>query len=157
MYRGLPTVSVAVLAALVLAGCGSQSHKPSKLVAAADPICRSIAERREQANAQLRTVSKSSTETLALMARLAPEVSAYEHHETQLLASLKVSGSQARSWQALLAGIKALADDTTRLGVEARAKNLSALRATIASGERLQQQLGAIAGKEGFVYCGRTS
>jgi hypothetical protein len=150
----------AVLIALALTGCGSGSKQPSisaKLISIADPICKSIAEQRASANAQLRTVAKSRGRTLRELARLAPGVASYEHEKTHVLESLRESGTQTHSWTILLAGMEALADDTEQLGVQAKANNLKAVNSIIASAEHLKGELGVIAKREGFTYCGVTS
>jgi hypothetical protein len=152
--RFVPIIAVAAFAA---SGCGSQSHTRSKLVAVADPVCQKVAEKREAANAALQTVAASSTKTLKVLARVAPIVASYEHNEVLLLSNLKAPASQAKDWQEMLTGMRELANDSTQLGIEAKAKKLGAVREIDLRGRIVQQRIGAIATRDGFTFCGRTS
>lgn len=159
---------LAQLAAIVLSagavstGCASQSHAPrsqafTQLVAVADPICKEVATKREAANAKLQSVSASTAKSLSVLAQVAPGISAYQHHEVHVLSALTQSGSKNADWHTMLAGMEHLANDTSQLAADARAKNIKAVRSLVASGHTIQHELAVIAGRDGFTYCGRTS
>jgi hypothetical protein len=172
MSRQLRIVTVAIVTAFAAAGCGGTSTgtgtstttsssigvrhvaaaKP--LVARADPICKLVATKREAANNSLHGTSKSTLETLA---RLAPKVSVVEHQALTQLLKLKAPAAVAQDWREMLAGIKQLADDTTQISIDAKANDLKAVEALTASGRSLRTKLTAIAERDGFAYCGRTS
>jgi hypothetical protein len=164
MPRQLRLAPVAAAIALALAGCGSSdsgnstgtvdSAAAKHLVAEADPICKQIAVKREAANASLHGTSKSTLEKLA---QLAPKVSVTEHQAVARLRTLTPPSALADDWRQILTGIEKLANDTTQIGVDAKADNLSKVEALTASGRTLREHLSTIAARDGFAYCGRTS
>jgi hypothetical protein len=155
--RFAPIAAVIVLAALA-AGCGSsQSHKPSALVTAADPICQKVAAQREAANSALHGVSHSTTKTLRILARIAPSVATIEHNAVVTLSKLKPSSSEAHEWTTILLGMRLLAEDTTKLATAAKANNIAEVHHIDASGKQLRERLAVIAKRNGFSYCGVTS
>jgi hypothetical protein len=158
--RFAPIAAVTVLTALAAAGCGSSSsqpHKTSALVATADPVCHKVAVKREAANAALHEVSSSSTKTLQVLARVAPGIASVEHNAVVVLSKLKPSASEATEWDAILLGMRLLAEDTTKLAAAAHANNLIEVRHIDTNGKQLQEKLAVIAKRNGFAYCGVTS
>lgn len=164
-----PVVALVVLACvLACAGCGSQSqagsghttpvaqagHGRSKLVAAADPVCKRVAERRKADNEAVRAASKSSAETLHVLARLAPGLAAEQHSLARFLSTQKPGASEAHDWQAMVAGVRQLADDTTQIAAAAKTSDLAAVHSIDASGRLVQKRLAVIAARDGFTYCG---
>jgi hypothetical protein len=155
MSQKLRLVPIAAIAAIAAAGCGSQSHKPSPLVAAADPICQTVAAQTASANAALREVSTSTAKTLHVLARVAPGIASSEHRAVDMLGALRQSGSQTDDWHTMLLGLRQLADVSTQLAAAARAKNLGDIHQIIAGGVKIQRELAIIAARDGFAYCGR--
>jgi hypothetical protein len=152
------TIVVAINLALVLAGCGSSgaSHAAGtkQLIAQADPICKEIAAKREAANAALHGASLT---TMVELARLAPTVAAVEHEAVKRLHALQAPAAVSAEWQKILSGMQTLADDTTQLGVDAKAKDVKKVESISASGRHVREQLAPIAEHVGFKYCGTTS
>jgi diaminopimelate decarboxylase len=151
------TAALTAFIALAAAGCGSQSHQPSPLVAAADPICQKVNTNSANANAELRKASTSTADTLRVLARVAPTIAAEEHAAVDQLGALKQSGSQTEDWHTLLLGMRELADDSSKLATAAKAKDIAAIHTIVAGGVKIQQKLAVVAEREGFAYCGRTS
>jgi hypothetical protein len=148
-------------------GCGGGSNTsssaaskpPASLVAAADPICKAVAGKREAANAALREVAQSTAKTLQVLAQVAPGVAGDQRHEVSVLRALKLTGaaSHSKDWQTMLLGLELLAADTTQLAVQAKAKDITAVHKIVLEGHKVQQKLTVIAARDGFTYCGRTS
>jgi hypothetical protein len=148
-----------VLAAVVIAGCGSGqavSSSQSKLIAEADPICASASAKRAEANAKLGVVSSLSSPTvLKIIAETAPSVSAYEKEAVAKLRKLNAPASIASDWQTLLSGLQQLAHATSQVGVYAEHKDVAAAEKLLASSKTTRTQLQAIASRDGFKNCGR--
>jgi outer membrane PBP1 activator LpoA protein len=159
MSHKLRLTLLAVLAAVVLTACGGSSATSSRaeLVAKADPICKQVAAKRSAANAELSKAGATSTKGLKVLARVAPGVADDEHQAVAQLRSLKAPTDLTSDWQQLLNGMQKLADDATEIGTEAKAGQLKKVEAITASGRTLRQELTAIASRDGFTYCGRTS
>jgi hypothetical protein len=148
---------LSLFVAVAMAGCGGQTAR-GRFVAQADAICKQVAARRLAANAALsKAGSKSSTHALDALAQIAPGVGAYEHDAVLRLSALKAPASMAQEWQKMLAGIDRLASNTTRLGADAKAKNVKAGQALLVNSQRVHQELTTLAARDGFTYCGRTS
>lgn len=158
MSHKLRLIVLAVLAAVMLAACGGSSKSPrAELVAKADPICKQVSARRTAANEALSKAGGTSPKGLRLLAQLAPGVAAYEGHAVDELRSLKAPSELAADWQQLLAGMQTLADDAAQIGLEAKAKQLKKVESITSGARELRQRLTAIASRDGFAYCGRTS
>jgi hypothetical protein len=163
-FRFAPLLAVAAVLAV---GCGGTSHssttttsaKSSRtaFVAQADPICKQVAARRSAANAALNKVAHSPSKQLELLARLAPPIAVDEHAAVEKLRTLKPPTALAHDWQQMLGGMQQLADDTSKTAADAKAKQLKGVETITASGRQVRQQLTAIASRDGFAYCGRTS
>src|SRR3984957_2519944 len=152
-------VPLATLAAVVIAACGGSSSTTltrAELVSHADPICKQVSTRRTAANEELRKAGATSAKGLALLARVAPGVAAFEHQAIDRLRTLKPPTTLTNDWQQLLSGMQTLADDAGQIGEEAKAKKLKKIEAITSSGRSVRQQLTTIADRDGFVYCGRT-
>ncbi len=158
-----PAISLLALLAIAMLstlGCGSSQKtggESSTLVAQADPICQQVAERRAAANAALRASGASTAKTLGVLARSAPGVATYEHRAIDQLSALKPPAALASDWRQMLAGMQKLADYATRLGPYALSHNVKGIQALDADGKRIRAGLAAIAARDGFTYCGRTS
>ena len=160
MAHRLCIVIVPALAALAVAvgGCGSQEAAArARLVAQADPICKQVYASRLAANATLPNSLTVTLGALQALARVAPGVAAYQHQAVDRLRTLKAPASLAHAWQEMLAGMQQLADDTTQLGLDAKAKDIKDTQLVISSGRALRKRLTVIAARDGFAYCGRTS
>ncbi|HEY4810837.1 MAG TPA: hypothetical protein VIH71_07250 [Solirubrobacteraceae bacterium] len=166
MPRKLCLVSIVIVIATALAGCGGSSNGSSsaspptgrqKLVAQADPLCKLITAQRAAANAEVSKARASTAKTLAALARFAPAVGEVEHHVIVRLHTLKAPASLASDWQTLLAGMEQLARDATQIGEHAKAHDYKAIVTLTSSGRKVRKQLTSIATRDGFTYCGRTS
>jgi hypothetical protein len=163
MPRKLRLVPVALVLAIAAAGCGSSSNGSSsntskaKLVAQADPICKQVSVERTAANSAVQNVASSTSKTLQVLARVAPPVAVDEHHAIVRLRALEAPASLASDWQKLLTGMEQLANDAAATGTDAKAGNYKDVTSITASGRKLREQLAAIATRDGFTYCGRTS
>ncbi len=158
MPRKLRLVPIAIVVAIAVAGCGTSStNGKAKLVAEADPICKQISIDRTAANAEVSKAKSSTAKTLRVLARVAPPVAAAEHRMVARLHALSVPSSLASEWQQLLAGMEQLADDATQIGEQAKANDYKTIASLTASGRTIREHLTAIAARDGFTYCGRTS
>jgi hypothetical protein len=158
MPRKLRLAPVALVIALVAAGCGSSSDTgASKLVAEADPICKQVSVERTAANTAVSNASSSTAKTLQVLARVAPPVAADEQRAIVRLRALKAPASLASDWQKLLAGMEQLANDATKIGADAKSGHYKDVTLLTANGRTVREQITAIATRDGFTYCGRTS
>jgi hypothetical protein len=147
-----------ILSALAAAGCGSQqANGHTQLVAQADPICKQVAAKRSAANSALPSSLVAPKQTLQVLARVAPGVAAYEHDAVRRLRALSPPASLAQDWQEMLAGMQRLANDTSTIGYDAKAKKFDKAHQVVVSGRKLQERLNVIATRDGFAYCGRAS
>ncbi|MGO9321713.1 MAG: hypothetical protein ACLQBY_13055 [Solirubrobacteraceae bacterium] len=92
-----------------------------------------------------------------MLARLAPVLAAEERDLARFLDAQKPSASEAHDWQAMVAGVRQLAADTTQIGVAAKANGLAAVHRIDVSGRLVRKQLAVIAARDGFTYCGTSS
>ncbi len=144
-------------AVLAIAGCGGVTAR-GRFVDQADAICKQVAARRLAANAALSKAGKrSSANALDALAEIAPGVGAYEHDAVLRLSTLKAPASMTQEWQRMLTGMDQLASDTTRLGTDAKSKNVEGGEALLVNSQRVHRELTTLATHEGFTYCGRTS
>lgn len=158
MSRTLRLAPLALVIAILAAGCGNSSNTgAAKLVAEADPICKQVSAERTAANTAVSNAKGSTTKTLQALARVAPPVAVDEHQAIARLRSLKAPSSLSTDWQKLLSGMEQLANDATAIGNDAKAGKYTDITALTASGRKLREQLTAIATRDGFTYCGRTS
>ena len=140
-----------------VAGCGGVTAR-GRFVGQADAICKQVAARRLAANAALsKAGTRSSANALEALAEIAPGMGAYEHDAVLRLSALRAPASMTREWQRMLAGMDRLASDTTRLGADAKSKNVKGGEALLVNSQRVHQELTALAARAGFTYCGRTS
>jgi hypothetical protein len=159
MPRKLRLAPVALVIALVASGCGSSGSAPTRqsFVAQADPICKQVSIVRNSANAAVNNVSPSTTKELSVLARVAPSVASDEQQAVAKLRTLAPPSSLSGDWHALLTGMQQLAGDAAQIAADAKSDKFEAVKSITDSGRQLRQQLTAIASRDGFVYCGRTS
>jgi hypothetical protein len=145
-----------VLTALLASGCGNSQK--AKLIAQADPICKQVNTRRAAANAALGNVANlKSARTLSQVARMAAGIASFEHQAVVQLSALQAPSSLSQDWQTLLSGLQQLADNTIRLGAQAKAKNAKGGEKIITESRQIQKQLIALATHDHFRHCGRLS
>jgi hypothetical protein len=158
MPRKLRFVPVALVLAIVAAGCGSSSNTgAAKLIAQADPICKQVSLKRTAANTAVSKAGASTSKTLRALARVAPPVAVDEHQAIVRLRALKAPSALSSDWQKLLSGMEQLANDATAIGSDAKAGEYKDITSLTASGRKVREQITAIATRDGFTYCGRTS
>jgi hypothetical protein len=156
---------VLMFAALLAAGCGGSSGSSGStsattgkgFIAQADPICKSVSDIRTAANEAVNKASPSKSKELAVLARVAPGVASDEQRAVGKLRALQPPSSLSGDWHTMLTGMQKLADDAAQIASDAKAKNLKEVESLTKSGRTLREQLTAIAGRDGFAYCGRTS
>lgn len=135
------------LAAVTVAigGCGG-SAKPlthAELVSKANAICKTV-------TAKLAT---KSIHTVQDIARVAPELAAFEQHALSELSKLVPPADLESNWKQFVAGAETLAESTSKLGEYAKANNLKAARELTTSIGTTQHQMQAIAKRDGLTEC----
>jgi hypothetical protein len=164
--RGFATVSqqlrlaaLAAVAVIAAAGCGSQAAASPRahLIAQADQICKQVATLRAADNKEVHNASTSAAKLLDALTRLAPVAAAYERQAVDRLRTLTVPASLTHDWQEMLAGIQQLANENTELASNAKSKNIKGVQLVSSRSAKERQQLAALATRDGFTYCGRTS
>jgi hypothetical protein len=131
--------------ALAAPGCG-KSSKPltrAQLISQADAICKRV-------NAKLKASKISSKQDIA---RVVPQLAAYEQQALADLGKLVPPASMANDWKTIVAGAQTLADNTAKLGEYAKENKLKAARGLITTSEKVQRQVQATAKRDGFKEC----
>jgi hypothetical protein len=139
------TVAVIAVTMFVIAGCGSSS-KPltrAELTAKANAICRTV-------TAKLASKSISSQQDIA---RVAPELAAFEQTALNELTKLVPPTELESDWKRFVAGAQTLAENTAKLGEYASSNKLKEARGLIVSSEAIQKQMVAIAKRDGLKDC----
>jgi hypothetical protein len=159
MYRMPRLAPVLILVAVGVAGCGGSGPATNRqtFVAQADPICKQVSVERTTANAAVSKASPSKTKELAVLARVAPGVASDERQAVVRLRTLTPPSSLSSDWHVLLTGMQQLASDATQVAADAKANEFKDAETVTSSGRHLREQLTAIAARDGFTYCGRTS
>jgi hypothetical protein len=144
---GLRRLVAAMLAATIVAvvGCGG-SAKPltrAELVSKANVICKTV-------TAEFATKSAHSVKDIA---RVAPELASFEQKALSELSKLVPPADLESDWKQFVAGAEMLAENTSKLGEYAKANNLKAAGVLITSSETTQQQMRAIAKRNGLTEC----
>lgn len=135
-----------VAAALLVAGCGGSSPKPltrAELTVKANTICRTMTSK---------LASKSAT-TQQQLARVAGELASFEQTALGELGKLVPPRELTNDWKEFVAGAQTLADNTAKLGEYAKSNKLKAAKALIIASETVQQQMVAIAKRDGLTDC----
>lgn len=130
---------------MAIAGCGG-SEKPlthAELASKANAICKTVTEK-------FATKSANSVQDIA---RVAPELAAFEQKALFELSKLVPPASLESDWKQFVAGAETLAENTSKLGEYAKANNLKAAHGLIASSETTQHQMQAIAKRDGLTEC----
>jgi hypothetical protein len=159
LRSALATTAVAAL--LAAAGCGSSGSSngapasKARFIARADAICKPLNARRSAANTEVGPVT--STATLPKVAQIAPFLAAFERNAVVELRRLTAPAALAGSWRRILAGTQLLAEDSVRLGEQAKAGDLKAVKDTIHRSQQRERELIAIAAPAGFAHCGRNT
>ena len=140
-------LAAAVLAAstVAVAGCGG-SEKPlthAELVSKANAICKTV-------TAKFATKSAKSTQDIA---RIAPELADFEQKALSELSKLVPPAYLASDWKQFVAGAELLAENTSKIGEDAKANDLKATGPVIGASEKTQHQMQAIAKRDGLTEC----
>lgn len=140
-------LAAAVLAAIAVtvAGCGG-SEKPlthAELASKANAICKTV-------TAKFATKSANTTQDIA---RIAPELAAFEQKALSELSKLLPPANLESDWKKFVAGAEMLAENTSKLGEYAKANKLKAAARLILSTETTQHQMQAIAKRDGLTEC----
>jgi len=115
----------------------------AELIAKADAICARINTKR----------SSVVVSTAQQYKTLVPQLATYEQAAVAELATLVPPASMAGDWKLIVAGSQQLADNITKLGEYAKANRLGSQNALVASNEKTQEQLTAVAKRAGFKDC----
>lgn len=142
--RRLAAITLAAIT-VAIAGCGG-SEKPlthAELVSKANAICKTV-------TTKFATKSVNSVKDIA---RVAPELAAFEQKALSELSKLVPPAYLEDDWKQFIAGAEMLAENTSKLGEYAKANNLKAGGALILSSERTQHQMQAVAKRDGLSEC----
>jgi len=155
-------VALITLPALLCVGCGGSASNSkettarAQLIAQADPICKQTNVKRLTINKTIGEVrTLAGARTLRTIARAMPGLAANEHQAVARLRTLTAPPSLSKDWQEILAGMQQLANNTGKLGVYARSKNVKGLEKVLASSQQLRLQLINVGTRDGFAHCGR--
>jgi hypothetical protein len=156
-HRLLLLLPTACAIASLLGGCGGT--KPltrAQLIAKASVICRGTIAKRLQAEKTL-VPEPSGAPPLRALAASAPQLAASQSQAVAQLRALDPPASLAHDWQKLLAGLQQLADETARIGADAKAKNVKAIEkaATEAHGSRSRTFEAGY--RAGLIVCGNAN
>jgi hypothetical protein len=150
LRRQLAALGLAA-AALTAIGCGSSSKGKSlasvELIAKADVICARV-------HAQYHANGYTTAQSIA---HLAPRVASYEQIGVSELRKLIPPASMAGDWKQIVDGAQTVAEETAKLGQYAKDNNLKAATPLLSSSLRRQQQVLAVAARDGFKECSRAS
>ncbi len=142
-----------VLAATTLAasGCGESSKSTeltqAELIAKADAICTHL-------HIQFH---EHGIKTDQDFARYVPLLGVHEQAATAQLRKLVPPNSMASDWKRILDGTQTAANDTTKLGQYAKEHSSQPTASLLATGQQAQQEVAAIAQRDGFKDCARTN
>jgi hypothetical protein len=158
MNHGLRLTLILAVLASIFAGCGgsgASSNATSRMISSADAICKGVNARRTAANTHVGAVASQAA--LPKVAAVAAGLAAYERNAVVELRKLTAPASLAQDWRKILAGAEKLAGNTTKLGEEAKAKNLKGVEGLIHEDQQSEKELIAIATTAGFKHCGRNT
>jgi hypothetical protein len=119
----------------------------TELIARADLICRRVNEKR----------ASTTLGSRQAYARLLPQIAAYERAAAAEMRTLTPPASMAKSWKRIVAGIQAVADETSILGEYAIANKLAQADAGSVVAVKTMRRTRTLAGREGFKDCARAS
>jgi hypothetical protein len=134
--------------ALAIAGCGGSSSKAltrAELTAKADVICKHVSTELASANKQASSVQA--------IAQIAPKLSSLEQAGLAELSKLTPPSELANDWKTFVAGAQTLSENTAKLGEYAKANKIKEAQVVIVSSEKTQQQMVALAKKDGLTAC----
>jgi hypothetical protein len=149
--RQLTAIALVATAIAVVAGCGESSTSKSltktELIAKADPICAHF----------FVELHAHGTKTASELAAKVQELAANEQIEVRELSKLSAPASLSTDWKTIIAGHRTMATDSVRLAQYAREGKLQTAGALITAGQSAEQQVIAIAARDGFKDCARSS
>ena len=147
IYMGPRRLVAATLAVttMAIAGCGA-SAKPltrAELVSKTNAICKTV-------TAKFETKSANTTQEIA---RIAPELASFEQTSLSELSKLVPPAELASDWKQFVAGAETLAEHLSKLGEYAEANKLTEAHKMLIASETIQQEMRAIAKRNGFTEC----
>lgn len=146
--RALATIALTALTLFIATGCGSSS-KPltrAELTVKANAICKKV-------NVKLQAATKKGVGTVQQIAQLAPELASFEETALVELGKLIPPAAVESDWKAFVSGAQTLAENTSKLGEYAKANNLKGAKSLIKSSTATQQQMVAVAKRNGLKEC----
>ncbi|HEY5261468.1 MAG TPA: hypothetical protein VIJ33_05105 [Solirubrobacteraceae bacterium] len=135
-----------VAAALALTGCGESSPKPltrAELTAKANAICKAVTAK----------LPKKAAGSMQEIARLAGKLASSEQGALTELSKLVPPADLESDWKTFIADAEKLAENTAKLGEDAKSNNLKVAGPLISSSENLEQRMLAIAKRDGIKNC----
>jgi len=114
------------------------------LIAKADPIC-------ARTNVKLSSTTVKSNQELA---RVLPQVAAYERAEAAELSNLVPPASMASDWNQIVIGIRIFSEDTEKAATNLQSGNSATASGLYKAAKKVQDQLAVIAKRNGFKQCG---
>lgn len=140
-------LAAATLAAttMAIAGCGA-SAKPlthAELVSKANAICKTV-------TAKFATKSANSVQGIA---RIVPELASFEQTSLSELSKLVPPADLENDWKQFVAGAETLAENLSKFGEDAKANKLKAAAVVYTSSKKTQQEMRAIAKRDGLTGC----
>ena len=145
MRRTRLAAVVLTAATLAVSDCGGSS-KPlthAELTTKANAICKTVTAK----------LASKTIKTRQEIARVAPELAAFEETALAELGKLVPPANLANDWKQFVAGAQTLAENTAKLGEYVRTNNAKAGRSLIASTTSVQQRMVAVAKRDGFTAC----
>jgi hypothetical protein len=115
----------------------------AELIAKADAICKDL-------NAKRSTIVLRS---VADYARYLPQAAAYYRAAIVELDKLNPPASMSRDWQTIIKADRIIAVNTAKVGEDAKAKKIAAIRPLYAATAPIQKHRLATAQRDGFKYC----
>jgi hypothetical protein len=144
--------TVLAIAAVATAGCGS-SPKPltrAELATKANAICK-------KATVKLEAVAKKGVRTVQAIAHVAPELATFEETALVELSKLIPPAELEEDWKAFVAGAQTLAENTSKIGEDAKANDLKSAKGLVKSSTATQKQMIGIAKRDGIKECEQVS
>jgi hypothetical protein len=141
----LASVALATMT-LAVAGCGGSSEKPltrAELTAKANAICKTVTTR----------FASKNISTKQELAKVIPELASFEQNALAELSKLIPPAELAGDWKKFVTGAETLAENTSKLGEDAKSKGLKGAGGLIAQSEAIQQKMREIAKRDGILGC----
>ena len=95
----------------------------------------------------------TTAKTEEQVARLAPQISGYDHIEAVELSKLVPPSNMAGDWKLIIANVQKISEFAAQLGEYAQTHRYNAAAPILASAVGVEERLGSIAKRDGFKQC----